>query len=78
MTACSKCNSVDRYADGRCKACCGIRAAAYRLKNAESLKEKKRVYAAKNSEKERARSAQWSINNADRKKATGLGWVEHE
>lgn len=83
-TICEKCNTFDRYSDGRCKICHKLRTEQYKkedperfksvhrkhfLANKEKIYAKLSIYRKQNPEKEKVRSAKYRNENSEKCKA---------
>ena len=71
---CVKCGAVDRYKDGKCKACSVARNAAYYDANAEKIKATGFAYCVLNRDKRRAYAATYRAANPEIVKAKIAEW----
>ncbi len=74
MKPCIKCGSTDRNKKGDCKACAKSRGAAWRVANAERLKERNATYYLEHQDIVKTRSAAYRSKYPDRVKALTAAW----
>ena len=72
---CKTCSSIERYADGRCKACAKIAQRAYYLANKDRLGAVNAAWRAANPDKVRKNSRKWTAENQEKSRAIKAKWA---
>lgn len=74
MKVCKTCGGLERYANGKCKACHRSHSAAFRKANPEKAKEATEKWRSNNREHEKAYAATYRAENRDKRNKYSAEW----